>query len=102
MKKLFVTILYVLAFSFAHIVSAQTTEIDYDLWLKQSQHVERQLENDDVSESLRKQVADWRVLFQSASEANRPARLHRARRRIRLALSKGPTAKALQIMNPVG
>ena len=71
MKKLFVTILYVLAFSFAHIVSAQTTEIDYDLWLKQSQHVERQLENDDVSESLRKQVADWRVLFQSASEANK-------------------------------
>ncbi len=71
MKKLFVAILYVLAFSFAHIVSAQTTEIDYELWLKQSQHVERQLENDDVSESLRKQVADWRVLFQSASEANK-------------------------------
>ena len=71
MKKLFVAILYVLAFSFAHIVSAQTTEIDYELWLKQSQHVERQLENDGVSESLRKQVADWRVLFQSASEANK-------------------------------
>ena len=50
---------------------AQSVEIDYELWAKQAKHAERQLENKNVSESLRKQVADWRILFQSASEVNK-------------------------------
>ena len=37
---------------------AQSVEIDYELWAKQAKHVERQLENKNVSESLRKQVAE--------------------------------------------
>ena len=71
MEKLYATILCVFFLTFAHLASAQTAEIDYNLWAKQSQYVERQLENDNVSESLRKQAANWRVLFQRASEANK-------------------------------
>ena len=71
MKKLFASLLCVILLASAHFASAQTVEIDHDLWAKQSQYVERQIENDNVSESLRKQVADWRFLFQSASEVNK-------------------------------
>ncbi len=56
---------------FTNFGAAQSIEIDFELWAKQAKHVERQLENRNVSESLRKQVADWRTLFQSASELNK-------------------------------
>ena len=71
MEKIFASILCIILLTFAHLASAQTTEIDYYLWAKQSQHVERQLEDNNVSESLRKQVAGWRGLFKSASEVNK-------------------------------
>ena len=71
MKKLFTSFLCFILLASADFASAQTVEIDYDLWAKHSQYVERQIENDNVSESLRKQVADWRFLFQSASEVNK-------------------------------
>ena len=61
--------------SFALIASAvfgQASDIDYDLWSKQARHAERQIEKDQVSESLRKQVAHWRNLFQGASEVDKP------------------------------
>ena len=53
-------------------VFSQTSDIDYDLWNKQAHHAERQIKKDQVSESLRKQVADWRNLFQSAGEFDKP------------------------------
>ena len=56
---------------FASLVSAQNVEVDYYLWTKQAKHVERQLEKGNVSESLRKQVADWRTVFEQASEVNK-------------------------------
>ena len=56
----------------AGIVFSQTSDIDYDLWNKQAHHAERQIKKDQVSESLRKQVADWRNLFQSAGEFDKP------------------------------
>ena len=56
---------------FTNFGAAQSIEIDFELWAKQAKHVERQLESRNVSESLRKQVADWRTLFQSASELNK-------------------------------
>lgn len=70
-KKLLV-FLFVWLGLLANAVFSQTSDIDYDLWNKQAQHAERQLETDQVSESLRKQVADWRDLFQSASEVDKP------------------------------
>ena len=50
----------------------QSSDIDYDLWNKQAHHADRQIEANQVSESLRKQVADWRDLFQIASEVDKP------------------------------
>ena len=64
-----------LAVSFVLLSSAvlgQTSNIDYDLWSKQARHAEKQIEKDQVSESLRKQVANWRYLFQKESEIDKP------------------------------
>ena len=71
MKKLFTSFICVFFLVSVHFAYAQAVDINYDLWATQSQYVERKIENNNVSESLRKQVADWRVLFQSASEVNK-------------------------------
>ena len=52
---------------------ALTPAIDYELWDKQAKYAERQLENGEVSESLRKQIAEWRSVLLTASEANKNA-----------------------------
>ena len=52
---------------------AETPAIDYELWDKQAKYAERQLENGEVSESLRKQIAEWRSVLLTASEANKNA-----------------------------
>ena len=66
------TVLAVSFILFASAVLGQTSNIDYDLWNKQARHAEKQIEKDQVSESLRKQVANWRYLFQRESEIDKP------------------------------
>lgn len=70
--KILLTVLFMQCVSVLSAL-AETPAIDYELWDKQAKYAERQLENGEVSESLRKQIAEWRSVLLTASEANKNA-----------------------------